>query len=406
MIMVNSILEETTRSCTGCSACQIICPKNAISVKINKEGFYEAIINNDRCINCGICKTVCSRFVSSTSYSSIMQECPVAGMFSSDPNTQYSTTSGGLAFELSKWGIENNYKIFGVIYDYKEDEARGIIVDNIEELELLKGSKYLQANISDALSKLFEDAKEFTTNKYICFGTPCQIFGIRQLIRKKKIKNDFILVDLFCHGIPSYLVWKPYIKDIKSKTGFLNKINFRYKGNGWHQYTMRIEGNKKTYQDFACNDLFYRFFFDDVVLNKPCFNCDVRQTYTAADLRMGDFWGKEYEHREDGISAILIATEKGQYVIDKLLHEKRVLLDKYWKAEACLVAQSTSDYQNKELRNEVIKQLSIDIELSKVLRWYVSKQPLKIRIRSTLKRTIYKLPISLVIILRKLVRKV
>ncbi len=42
--------------CTGCQACEEICPMDAIEMDPNK---IVAIINYDRCIGCGLCVTVC-----------------------------------------------------------------------------------------------------------------------------------------------------------------------------------------------------------------------------------------------------------------------------------------------------------------------------------------------------------
>lgn len=403
---MRNVMAESPKKCTGCSACQAICPHDAISIVLNRDGFYSATVNEDKCVDCGLCQTVCARFVSPEIGTTIMKECVVIGSYSSFPELQYSTTSGGLAYELSKYGIENGYQIFGVKYDYINDEAQGVLVKECSDLEQLKGSKYLQANISEALSVLVEDAKLNSANKYICFGTPCQIFGIKQLIGRKKLKNDFLLVDLFCHGVPTYNVWKPYINKKHKDLGLFHKVNFRYKGNGWHQYTIKIDGESGTYQEFAYKDIFYRYFFDNVALNSSCFACDVRKKYVAADLRLGDFWGKAYEHREDGISAVLIATEKGKMWIDKLYRNHRIVLDKSWDAEICLSAQSTSDYRNVELRNEVINRLASGYEFSDTLHWYTSKLPIKLRMRSVLKRIICRLPLSVVIVLRKAIRKV
>lgn len=41
-------------SCTGCLSCQNICPKNAIQVITDKQGFWQPQIDNEKCINYGI----------------------------------------------------------------------------------------------------------------------------------------------------------------------------------------------------------------------------------------------------------------------------------------------------------------------------------------------------------------
>lgn len=402
--MKKHISISSKRSCTGCGACVNVCPKNAISISLNKEGFYEASVNEDKCVNCGICQTICYKFISAEINTVCMSQCKVAGAHSSNEQTQYTTTSGGIAHEISLWGLRNGYKILGVIYDYDTNKSKSILIDNYNDLELLKGSKYLQSDIS-CFKEFFKEAQNNPLNKYICIGTPCQIFGIKQTIQQKRLENEFILIDLFCHGVPSYLVWIPYIRKIIQKTGIPKNINFRYKGNGWHQYTMRIEGEKGIYSKMAYNDLFYRFFFDNIALNRPCFSCEVRKTYIAADLRLGDFWGKCYEHREDGVSAVLIATKKGKNLLNILVREKRIIIDRYWDNKKCLQSQSTENYPNIDLRDSVIEHLIKNKELNDTLNWYFKKLPIKSRIRSILKQVSTSLPNSYLIKLRRFIRK-
>jgi formate hydrogenlyase subunit 6/NADH:ubiquinone oxidoreductase subunit I len=45
--------------CCGCSACYAICPKNAITMIEDEEGFLYPQINIDRCVGCKMCLKVC-----------------------------------------------------------------------------------------------------------------------------------------------------------------------------------------------------------------------------------------------------------------------------------------------------------------------------------------------------------
>ena len=46
--------------CCGCNACGDACSKQAISFKIDIEGFWYPEVDKDKCINCGMCEKVCS----------------------------------------------------------------------------------------------------------------------------------------------------------------------------------------------------------------------------------------------------------------------------------------------------------------------------------------------------------
>ena len=53
------VLYERKEDCCGCTACYAICPKGAISMKEDEEGFEYPFIYEDTCIRCGMCQKVC-----------------------------------------------------------------------------------------------------------------------------------------------------------------------------------------------------------------------------------------------------------------------------------------------------------------------------------------------------------
>ena len=46
-------------TCTGCHACMNVCPKHAISMVEDYEGFLQPSIDVDICIECGLCQNTC-----------------------------------------------------------------------------------------------------------------------------------------------------------------------------------------------------------------------------------------------------------------------------------------------------------------------------------------------------------
>ncbi len=53
------VLYESKEDCCGCSACYAICPRNAITMKTDIEGFEYPYIDEKRCICCNQCMKVC-----------------------------------------------------------------------------------------------------------------------------------------------------------------------------------------------------------------------------------------------------------------------------------------------------------------------------------------------------------
>lgn len=53
------VLYENKVDCCGCSACYAICPKSAIEMKEDEEGFEYPVIDAEKCIRCYMCLKVC-----------------------------------------------------------------------------------------------------------------------------------------------------------------------------------------------------------------------------------------------------------------------------------------------------------------------------------------------------------
>lgn len=53
------ILYNRKEECCGCTACYAICPKEAISMIEDEEGFEYPVIDESKCIRCFQCIKVC-----------------------------------------------------------------------------------------------------------------------------------------------------------------------------------------------------------------------------------------------------------------------------------------------------------------------------------------------------------
>lgn len=297
--------------CYGCSVCASACPKKAISMHIDTEGFYKPIVDDSICINCGICLNVCA-------FNSLEviqdKDFPIRNyaVWSKDEDVRNRCTSGGVGFEVGRFLLNKGYKAIVCKYNSETHHAEHYMAKTEKELIASIGSKYIQSDAIYGFKQIKKGEKFFIT------GSPCQIDSIRRLVRKRKMEDDVILLDFFCHGVPSYLMWFQYLKELENKIGTVNNIVWRDKETGWHDsWVMKIPGRYTSW--FTKGDSFYRMFLGDRCLGRQCYhNCKYKYNHSAADIRIGDLWGRKYSSDEKGVNGVVCFTERGLNLLKEM----------------------------------------------------------------------------------------
>lgn len=300
--------------CYGCGVCSTACPHQAINISLSEEGFWVPFIDKNKCTNCGICDKVCS-YIDRTCHLPLdrLKNIQAYSIINKNNDILKQSTSGGAGYAIAAFLLEKGYTLVGVKYDNKRNIAVHFKTDNLEVFQKTLNSKYIPSYTVEGFEHLMDG------KKYAIFGTPCQIDSLKRWSNLRKKSENFIYIDLFCHGVPSYLHWNAYLKHHLKKDEELQYPIFRDKRNGWHAYTMSLKTNKRLISNrLQNNDLFQNIFFGNYTLNRPCYQCIYRGNNSAADIRMGDLWGGKYAHNEKGITGVLALTTKGSYIINNI----------------------------------------------------------------------------------------
>lgn len=306
------ILNKT--NCSGCSACANICPKNCIKMQTDEEGFLYPRIDADICIECKLCEKVCP--ISNFDYCNENENCTAYAVINKNESIRLASSSGGVFSLIAENVINQQGVVIGAAFD-DNFLVKHIIVDDVDGLAKLRGSKYVQSDTSDTFSK----TKQFLDEGRIVLysGTPCQIAGLLSFLNKPY--ENLVTLDLICHGAPSPAVWQKYVKFRSSLANSnVKKVSFRYKEHSLKSFsTAFVFDNCEHYICKFNHDPFMKVFLKDLCLRPSCYDCKFKSMHRKADITLADFWGIQNvlpEFDDDkGTSLVLINTKKGNQIL-------------------------------------------------------------------------------------------
>ena len=301
-------------TCTGCTACASGCPKDAIAMERDKEGFAYPVIDPGKCVRCGHCTAVCPVLHERNS-----MHLPAAfAAWNRDDQIRKDSTSGGVFTALAEYVLEGGGVVCGAAMDGKQ-HLRHIACFRKEDLWRLRGAKYVQSDLGDTFREIREALK---TRPVLFSGTPCQVDGLYRFLGDRP--ENLTTCDLVCHGVPSPGVWEDMVRSIEQRKGKgLQAVRFRNKVTGWkdsHFTTVYDDGTVDTAPLFATE--YGRAFGRALFLRPSCHCCAYTNLNRPGDFTLGDFWGLRPdelpEQQEKGVSLLLVNTAHGSHIFDQL----------------------------------------------------------------------------------------
>ena len=304
--------------CCGCTACSNICPKGAITMIEDEEGFKYPHVDKTKCINCGLCKKVCP-IRNREKEEQVEQKAYILN--NKNNKIRMQSTSGGAFTAIAEYVLEREGIVFGATFD-KEFNVHHIYVTKPEELEKFRGSKYVQSELENS----FRQVKEFLdNNKLVCFsGTPCQIEGLKKYLGKDY--ENLITVDFVCRAVPSPMVFKKYLNFQKAnlRVKKIDKVYFRDKRKYGYKYSnMRIEAGDIIYSEGIDTDPYLRAFFSNFSDRPSCYECKFRKQYRKSDFTLWDCFETEKFSKslddDKGTTRVLVHSNKGKEILENIL---------------------------------------------------------------------------------------
>lgn len=305
------------QDCVGCKACGDVCPVQAITYKIDKEGFWYPHIIMNECISCGLCEKVCPALKKHYGTDNGREKPKAYKVYHKDKSIRYNSTSGALYYALAKAFIDKGGYIAGCVYNDHYSGAFHYVSNTKEGLKKIMGSKYFQSDTEG----IFLEVKELlAAGKNVLFcGTPCHISALYGFLQKKYA--NLYTVDFICRGINSPLAFSKYMDELKVRfQSDIAEVHFKNKSHGWTNLGTLIKfKNGKQYYRNKFNDPWVNAFVAGNLYMRPsCGVCKYKDFPRTSDITMGDFWGLDFTREEEklGVSAALINTKKGDALLN------------------------------------------------------------------------------------------
>ena len=325
--------------CTGCGACVSVCPRQAITMQPDEEGFLYPKVDALKCIECDACEKRCPA-------GRLPQERQprVWGAQIKEEAVRRASSSGGVFTALARGVLAKGGVVFGAAF------GEGLRVEHIgafneEELSPMRGSKYVQSDAADAIANAVSLLRRGIP--VLFSGTPCQVDGLLAALGGRHTEA-LLTVDFVCHGVPSPGVFASYIGRLEREKGQkVRAYTFRDKRLGWKNFSAVAtfeDGTEHT--GTQVDEPFLYGFLQNLYLRPACHGCaHLRGNRHPADITLADLWGAEAlcPARDDdtGLSLVMANTEKGKKALeackDQLTHFGGLDMERMTRANPGLI---------------------------------------------------------------------
>ena len=318
---------STNEFCCGCRACEQICPKQAIALTSDREGFYYPLLDAYKCVDCGLCSDVCPVLNYETS---LYSRGKAFAAQAKDNKILNVSSSGGIFSVVAKNVLKKGGVVVGAELT-KELIVKHVAIEKVTDLYRLQGSKYAQSDTTE----IYQEVKGYLKSGRLVFftGTPCHVSALKLFLRKDY--DNLLTSDVVCHGVPSIKMFHQLIKyieeDQQSKV-----IDYRFRDKtllGWSRVSSCTlqKGNKILplyYNKYM--RAFFQAFLEGHVLRMDCYKCPFTKVERTGDFTMADFWSLKdsnpnFPRQHRGVSMVLVNSDKGRKLFNDI--SKDILLE-------------------------------------------------------------------------------
>lgn len=248
----------------------------------------------------------------------------VYGVKIKDKSKLMESQSGGAFTAIAEWFLEHGAVVYGCGMDSSLNAVYKRI-SCIDDLHLIKGSKYVQAFLGDTFECV---RKDLDCGRIVLFsGTPCYVYAVQKVVSLNTNRNNLYTIDIICHGVPSPLVYKTYLRELEEiANSKISAYIFRDKKEGWSKHVEKVKyenGLEEIREDYT------RLFYTNLSLRPSCGKCPFSRIDRTSDFTIGDFWGVQNTFpafKDDkGVSIVFLNSQRGISIFSEIADKMEIL---------------------------------------------------------------------------------
>jgi coenzyme F420-reducing hydrogenase beta subunit len=251
----------------------------------DEEGFQYPVIHKENCAHCGLCLNACPAY-NARFDKAILKKPRCYSAYASDECICRQSSSGGIFSLIANYVLSKGGVVFGAV-SLKIDYVKHIKVSSYDELPPVRKSKYLQSDIGLSYRDAEEELKKDKVLLYT--GTPCQIAGLRSFLGRDY--DTLITCDLMCMGVPSAMVFRKFLLEMRNIYKSEPTAYYRDKSKGWAPVVFSMEFKNRSSVSFLYENNMYNHGFKAHLFQRPtCSLCKFASIPRIGDISLGDDW--------------------------------------------------------------------------------------------------------------------
>lgn len=269
-----------------------------------------------KCVDCGLCEKRCHALNRPGQDLSKQKTYAVINY-----EDRKKSSSGGAFSMFARYVLGKGGVVFGTAYD-PFPTLKHIAIERLDELDRLRGSKYVQSEIDNTYKQVKELLK---TDRMILYtGTPCQIGGLYAYLGGKRFEGQLITLDIVCHGVPNQRIFQIYLNKLGSyKQDTIDAFSFRKLSCWDYRPSAHLCRKSKWEIMYQENNVYMTAFFRGLIFRESCFNCQYANCNRIGTFTIADFWGigKHGVKFSKGVAAGVSMVIDNQGLLEKMKPE-------------------------------------------------------------------------------------